>query len=125
MKRGHALPFWCVSLLLLAALVATYTGCASKPKADWNQRVGTFTFDDAVRELGPPVSSSQLQDGSVVAEWFLKYGPTISFGLGTGVAGGGAAVGVGQTVSTTPKGHFLRLIFGPDGKLQRWEKFTR
>ena len=116
---------WFHAGLLLAVLVMLNPGCASTPKPDWDQRIGTFTFDDAVRELGPPVASTRLQDGSTVAEWFLKYGPQVSFGLGTGFGGGGAAVGVGQTVSPPPKGHFLRLIFGPDGKLQRWEKFKR
>jgi len=55
----------------------------------------------------------------------LKYGSQMSFGFGTSMYGGGGGVGVGQTVTTPPKGHFLRLIFGPDGKLQSWEKFTR
>jgi hypothetical protein len=100
-------------------------GCASTPKPDWNQRVGNYTFDDAVRELGPPVSSARLQDGSTVGEWFLKYGSQMSFGFGTGSYGGGSAVGVGTSVTTPPKGHYLRLTFGPDGKLQNWEKFQR
>jgi hypothetical protein len=111
--------------LLLAVVIAGGSGCSSTPKPDWNQRIGNFTFDDAVRELGPPVSSTKLQDGGTVAEWFLKYGSTMSFGFGVGSYGGGGGVGVGQTVTTPPKGHYLRLIFGPDGRLQRWEKFTR
>jgi hypothetical protein len=122
MKNHHALPLWFPAGLLL---VMVNPGCSSTPKPDWNQRVGSYTFDDAVRELGPPVSSIRLQDGSTVAEWFLKYGSQVSFGFGTSMYGGGGAVGVGQTVTTPPKGHYLRLIFGPDGKLQRWEKFQR
>ena len=120
-----ALPGCFQAGLLLAALVMLNPGCASTPKPDWNQRVGNYTYDDAVRELGPPFSSARLQDGSTVAEWFLKYGSQVSFGFGTGMYGGGSAVGVGQTVTAPPKGHYLRLTFGPDGKLQRWEKFKR
>ncbi len=110
---------------LLAVLVLVTAGCASTPKPDWNQRVGSYTYDEAVRELGPPVGSTRLQDGSIVAEWFLKYGSQMSFGFGTGVGGPMGGVGVGHSVTTPPKGHYLRLIFGPDGKLQHWEKFER
>ena len=123
MKTLQALRVAFQSALLLAVLAVANPGCASKP--DWNQRVGTFTFDDAVRELGPPVSSSPLSDGSTVAEWFLKYGAQMSFGFGSSMYGPSGGVGAGQTVSTPPKAHFLRLTFNPEGKLQRWEKFTR
>lgn len=123
--KTHALGVWVLASLLQAALLVVYTGCASKPQADWNQRIGIFTFDEAVQELGPPAASTRLQDGTMVAEWFLKPGSQVSFGFGTGFYGGGGAVGVGQTVTTPTPGHWLRLIFGPDGKLQRWEKFRR
>jgi len=125
MKKHHGLLVWVLGSLLLAVVVVANPGCASKPKPDWNQRVGHLTFDQAVRELGPPVASTLLQDGTRVAEWFLKAGPQISFGLGTGVSGGAGAVGVGQSVALPTKGHFLRLVFGPDGQLQRWENFRR
>ncbi|HTL58332.1 MAG TPA: hypothetical protein VL361_21780 [Candidatus Limnocylindrales bacterium] len=125
MKYVPALPVCFRAGLLLFAIIVLNPGCASTPKPDWDQRVGNYTFDDAVRELGPPVSSVRLEDGTTVAEWFLKYGSQMSFGFGTGMYGGSGAVGVGQTVTTPPKGHFLRLTFGPDGKLQHWEKFKR
>ncbi len=111
--------------LLLAIALAGNPGCASKPKPDWNQRVGHLTFDQAVGELGVPTASTPLENGGKVAEWFLKPGPSISFGLGTGVGGGGAAVGAGQSVALPTKGQYLRLVFGADGKLQSWEKFRR
>lgn len=111
--------------LVLALFLVAHAGCASKPKPNWNEQVGHLTFDQAVGELGAPVASTPLEDGTKVAEWFLKPGPSISFGLGTGVGGGGGAVGVGQSVALPTKGQYLRLVFGPDGKLQRWEKFRR
>ena len=125
MKTSHLLRLCSQPWLLAALLVMLSPGCASTPKPDWNQRVGNYTFDDAVRELGPPVGSTKLQDGTTVAEWFLKYGSQMSFGFGTGMYGGGGAVGVGQSVTTPPKSHFLRLIFDPESKLKSWEKFQR
>ena len=101
------------------------SGCASRPKPDWDQRIGYYTFDQAVHELGPPFSSIQLQDGTTVAEWFQGTGPQLSFGVGGGSFGDNSAVGVGQGVTTPSKGRYLRLTFGPDGQLRRWEKVKR
>ncbi len=120
MKSFHILE-----LTVVAFVLALVWGCASKPKPDWNQRVGHYTFDQAVQEMGPPVASTTLEDGSRVAEWFLKPGPQISFGLGTGSYGSHGGVGVGQSVAIPTKGHFLRLVFGPDAQLQRWEHVRR
>lgn len=125
MKALHALRACCTSALLLTAIVMMNPGCASTPKPDWDQRVGHYTYDAAVRELGLPVGSTRLDDGTTVAEWFLKYGAQMSFGFGASSYGGGGGVGVGQSVTTPPKGHFLRLTFDPAGKLRRWEKFKR
>lgn len=125
MKRPHTDPVLVFVGLALAVFVMLASGCATTPKPDWNQRIGAYTYDDAVRELGPSVASSQLQDGTRVADWFLKYGSRVSFGLGSGAYTGGSSIGVEQTISPPPKAHFLRLTFGPDGKLQSWEKVTR
>ena len=113
------------SWVLLAALIVLNPGCASTPKPDWNSRIGNYTFDNAVQELGPPTGSTRLQDGTTVAEWFLKYGPQMSFGFGTGMYHGGGGFGVGQSITPPPKSHFLRLTFDPEGKLQRWENIQR
>jgi hypothetical protein len=72
--------------------------------------------------MGPPFSAATLQDGGTVAEWFLKPGPQLSFGLGTGYSAGYGAVGVSQGVAIPTPGHYLRLVFGPDHQLQHWEK---
>jgi hypothetical protein len=92
---------------------------------DWDTRVGNYTFDQAVLDMGPPERSSALSDGSKVAEWFLKSGSTVSFGVGTGFYGGGGGVGLGQTVTSGRSGQFLRLTFNPNGLLSQWEKVWR
>jgi len=98
------------------------SGCASAPKVDWNSRIGVLSYDQAVAEMGPPDKSAKLSEGSTVAEWFIKHNSSMSFGVGTGFYGGGTAVGVGQSVGTSPSGQYLRLTFGPDGKLTKWER---
>ena len=111
--------------LLAAIALLLIEGCATTPKPDWNQRIGHYTFDDSVLELGPPAASTLLEDGTRVAEWFLKPGPRISFGLGTGAYGHSGGFGVGQSVALPTPGQYLRLVFAPEGQLQRWEKFRR
>ncbi len=111
-----------VSLALLAALVVVFwAGCASTPKVDWNSRVGNYTYDDAVKELGPPERSAETSDGTLVAEWFLKYGPSFSFGFGMSSFGPHGGVGSGQGVTTGGNPQYLRLRFDKDGKLEGWE----
>jgi hypothetical protein len=100
-------------------------GCSSAPKIDWDSRIGTYTYDQAVADMGPPDKSSPLEDGSKVADWYVRRGPTTSVGVGmSGYSTGGVGVGVGRT-STTQFNHYLRLTFDPAGKLSRWENITR
>ncbi len=110
--------------LLLALLLA---GCASTPKIDWNARVGNFTYDQAVAELGPPDKSTKLSDGSTVADWIKRSSSGASFGLGTGYSryGGGVGTSTGVGVGVPVGGYNVsvtRLTFGPDGKLVQWSK---
>jgi hypothetical protein len=109
---------WFVSVGAACLLAA----CASTPKTDWNSRVGNFSYDQAVTEMGPPDKSTKLSDDSTVAEWFLKNNSSVSFGVGTGFYSGRSSLGVGQSVGTSPSGQYLRLTFAADGKLAKWER---
>jgi len=124
MKSLRALRVLALAGLLPGVLAMLDAGCASTPKPDWNERIGNYTLDDAVRELGRPVSSTKLQDGTNVAEWLLKFGSQ-SFGYGTGRYGPGGGASMGTTFTPPTQSQFLRLTFGTDGKLQRWNKFER
>jgi len=124
MKILCALPLWSLTGLLLTVLAMLDAGCASSPKPDWNERIGNYTFDDAVRELGQPISSTKLKDGTNVAEWLLKFGQ-MPFGYGTARYGPGGGVSQGVTYVPPTQSQFLRLTFGSDGKLQRWNKYER
>jgi len=109
--------------IVLAVLSLVFAGCKSKPRIDWNQRVGTYTYDEAVTEFGPPDKSAQLNDGKTVAEWVKRNsGGGFGFGLGTGYVGGGTGVGVGAGTTTGRNDKFLRLTFGADRKLISWSK---
>lgn len=108
-----------LGLVLLAA------SCASTPKVNWDDRVGDYTYDQTVLEMGPPERSSELSDGTRVADWLTKRGSTLSFGVGTGYYGGRSGLSVGQSVSSGPSGQYLRLTFNPEGVLSAWEKLWR
>src|SRR5436309_345984 len=108
--------------LVLALLVFALAGCQSAPKIDWNSRVGAYTYDQAVSDLGPPDKSAKLSDGKTVAEWITRRSGGMSFGFGTGVYGSHSAVGVGQSIGTGAGDRVLRLVFGADNKLASWSK---
>lgn len=87
--------------------------------------MGTYTYPEAVRDLGPPAVLTESQDGRM-AEWVLKRSPQMSFGFGVGhstysphVSTG---VGAGTSVTPPPRGEYLRLRFGKDDKLIEWSK---
>ena len=109
-------------------LLALATGCAHPkvdPNIDWNSRIGSYTYEQAVMELGKPDLVAESNQG-IAADWILKQSPQMSFGFGVGhsVAGpyGGTGVGVGTSVSPPPHGKYLHLTFSPDRKLASWSK---
>lgn len=112
------------ALLLLLALVGL-TGCATRNKIDWSARVGNYTFDQAVLELGPPAKQAKLSDGTLVAEWqtavgytrtdYIPYGGPYRYPYYHG--------GYAAPLTTYSPGSFLRLTFGPDNQLKAWKKF--
>ncbi|MFZ0828911.1 MAG: hypothetical protein WAO02_15955 [Verrucomicrobiia bacterium] len=110
--------------VLLAMLSLLFAGCQSTPTVDWNSRIGNYTYDQAVTDLGPPDKTAKLSDGKTVADWIThSHGGGLSFGVGTGFySGGGTAVGTGVGTSTGYPDRVLRLTFGPDGKLLEYKK---
>jgi hypothetical protein len=122
---------FCSFLILLSATLATIwlPGCAHRPKVDpaidWNSRIGNYTFEHALAEIGKPDVVAESSDGRV-ADWILKQSPNVSFGfgVGTGVFGrhGGSGVGVGSSVTPPPHGEYLRLVFDTQDKLKAWSR---
>jgi hypothetical protein len=113
---------WLGALLGLALLA----GCATR--IDWKARVGVYTYDDAVKEFGPPDKSATTSDESVVVEWLTSRGRT-HFAAGSIPPGRPgyyypAGIGLGGEYYSTPD-TFLRLTFGPDKKLQAAKRFAK
>ena len=111
-----------VALLLRAGLLG---GCATR-KIDWSARVGTYTFDQAVVEIGPPEKQAKLTDDTLVAEWLTRRGYRQVYATG-GFYGSpyGAMAYPPPVVDTYSPDYFLRLTFGPDGRLLTWKKLIR
>jgi hypothetical protein len=101
-----------------AALVLLFAACATN-KINWDTRVGNYTYDQALAELGPPDKMAMLSDQSKVAEWFTHHRPGMSVGVGTGIGPVGAGVGIPVGGSSVRS---LRLTFGADGILKSWSK---
>lgn len=115
-------------LFIASALLAG--SCASGTKAvvqgvDWGSRIGTYTYEEALAELGEPNVIGESGEGRI-AEWVLSQSPAVSFGFGFGMGSYGhhssTGVGVGTSVSPPPGGEYLQLKFDKNGKLAGWTK---
>lgn len=123
------------TLFGISLAVFVFAGCSSSPKSgklnprnvNWSERVGTYTYDQALADLGKPVVIGESAEGKT-AEWSLKRSPRVSFGLGIGTGSfgshGGVGVGTGTSISPPPSGENLQLKFDKDGKLKEWSRLT-
>lgn len=109
---------YCLTVLLVA-------GCTTKPKVDWNSRVGSYTYDQAVIELGPPDRLTEISEGRKVADWVTGRTSSPRFSVGFGSYGGSGGVGVGTGTGGDPIEKILRLTFDKDGNLAQWENTRR
>lgn len=118
------------SKLLWLAVCLVLTSCASGRRstvdsANWDARVGSYTYDQAVAELGKPDVQVVSSEGRT-AEWVLQKSPNVSFGFGMGTGSygthSGVGVGAGTAVSPPPSGDYLSLNFAKDGTLTSWSR---
>ena len=99
------------SLMLFAVTLLLAMGCATR-RIDWPSRVGQYTYDEAVLELGPPENSAQLSDGRRVGDWLTARGRS---------TGGSFFIGRSGIVHHMPDAegpdYYMRLTFDPEGRL--------
>lgn len=110
-------------LLALALVALVFGGCATR-KIDWAGRVGSYTFDQAVTDFGPPDKQARLGDGTTVAEWLTSRGHNHFF-AGPGFYPYGYGSCFPTYIETAAPDWFLRLTFNPDGTLKAWKKCMR
>lgn len=112
-----------VLLLLIAGLAV---GCATM-KIDWNGRIGSYTYDEAVVELGPPDKSAQLADGATVAEWlaYRSYAHRIGFYGGLGYPYNHCPGYFTYYDPYPTYESFWRLTFDRERRLTAWKKIIR
>jgi len=109
-----------LSLAILFFAIVFIAGCKTTPAVDWNSRVGSYTYNQALAELGSPGKQTKLNDGKTVDQWITLHGST---GLvGGAYATGSGGMGASQPIVQTYKDHVLELTFGADGKLVSWAK---
>ena len=113
-------PAFYSAWLSVACLLSA--GCQSTSGTDWSSRVGNYTYDQAVAELGPPEKTEPLGNGGVEAVWVKFTNIGFGYGMGAGTSGNSGAIGMGQTVGSGYNSKVLRLVFGPDQKLVSWSK---
>jgi len=110
---------------ILCGLVGLGTGCATG-RIDWAGRVGTYTFDQAVQDLGPPDKQAKRADGTVVAEWITRRGYRQAYApLGYSCYPYYYGPLFPTYIETYSPDYFLRLTFDPRGVLKGWKKFSR
>jgi hypothetical protein len=107
---------WLAVLILLA-------GChTTSPLVNWDRRVGHYSYNLALEDLGVPMRSTTLSNGSIVADWLThpgKMGANEQIGFET------------QTFLESPfpngtpptPNQYLRLTFGPDQQLTGWLRY--
>jgi len=110
------LPLWVFLAILLS-------GCATS-RIDWSKRIGVYTYDQTVLELGPPDKQAKLNDGTTIADWLVNRGFYYSSPTYYGYAPFGVYYPAYTDTYRTPDA-FLRLTFGSDGKLRGWKRYNR
>jgi hypothetical protein len=109
-----------LSLAILFPAILFITGCKTA-QVNWDSRVGVYTFEQAVADMGPPDKQARLSDGKNVAQWITLHGSNGFFGGGT-YANNNYGMAAGQNIAQSYKDHVLELTFGTDGKLVSWAK---
>jgi len=104
-------------------------GCATFESSNWNERVGTYTIEDAKAELGAPDRNEDTADGGVVATWVQRVSYRSTRPLATGSSYDPRTedqTGVSfNTQRSQSAESVLNLTFNDDGVLSGWDTSAR
>ena len=106
------------TLALVLLVAALFAGCATN-RVDWESRVGNYTYDQVVLEMGPPDRVAELTDGSRVAEWLTSRGRS---GGGTLFLTRGYIHHIGDYEGPD---YYIRLTFDPEGRLTSHQRVIK
>jgi hypothetical protein len=120
MKTAFSFPSSWLRIMASLCLTVWLTGCATQ-RVDWTGRVGHFSYEQAVLDMGPADKQAKLDDGTIVAEWLTDRGSTYAYGTPDPYA----PFYSGYFNTYTTPSRFVRLTFGPDGKLAAWKQFYK
>ncbi|HTH46957.1 MAG TPA: hypothetical protein VMB21_05560 [Candidatus Limnocylindria bacterium] len=115
--RFQSLLLGCLGLMWLL------NGCVHQ--IDWPSRIGTYTYDDSVRELGPPDKKETLSDGTLVAEWLVSRGENDAYYRPAYPLRRHELVWTVEANTMSSPDSFVRLTFSPDRKLTQFKRFYR
>jgi hypothetical protein len=104
--------------LLIAAMALFLAGCATS-RVNWDARLGNYTYDQAVLEMGPPDRAAKIGDGTIVAEWLTYRGSRGGYNFYT------APYFYTPMYDPPTPDRFLRLTFDSEGRLRDWRRVLR
>ncbi len=122
-------------------IIGLLTGCSTtSPLVDWNRRIGHYSYNLALTDLGVPERSTTLSDGSIVADWMTQHGTAGDYSPGgyvaqvspegpvrdyghQGYATQVSMEGPFENATAPTPNQYLRLTFGPDGQLTSWTRY--
>ena len=117
-----------LSGLVCAALLGLIgAGCQALQQVDWDGRIGQFSYEQAVAELGRPDGETKLAGGLRRVEWITNSGASAGRTL-TGAGYRRATLGVLPLEPTEIhrlRDRYLRLTFDKAGRLVAWENGTK
>ena len=117
-----------LSGLVCAALLGLIgAGCQALQQVDWDGRIGQFSYEQAVAELGRPDGETKLAGGLRRVEWITNSGASAGRTL-TGAGYRRATLGVLPLEPTEIhrlRDRDLRLTFDRAGRLVAWENGTK
>jgi hypothetical protein len=118
----------CAGALLVAFVLAgALAGCATPQRIDWTARMGHYTYDQAIKDFGPPDRSAKLTDGTVVSEWLTRRGPVLvqTEPFYPGPYGPAGPMPPAAAAEIYAPDYYMRLTFAPNGLLEGYKDVMR